>query len=144
MQTKPELTYLFEADFSDGTTYVQGSDDVSLNHPVDADGNGKSAFTDVMDRIEDVIRFHLVNGENRTTVDLKTGLFRINGQTIALHDHEITSKLKLIYFRKVNIDRDMDKDGKVTGQRHYVACYLIGWQMLGRDGKNITHVIAVS
>lgn len=141
--TKPEIQFLFEADFSDGTTYHQDVDDTSLNYPPDADGNGKSAFADVMDRIEDVIRFHLVNGDQRTTVDLTNGLFAVNGQVVELHDCELTSPLKLVYYRKVRVEKDVSAKGEESNHRHYIASYHIGWQMLGKDGKNVTHVLAV-
>lgn len=155
MQSKAQLTVLFEADFSDGTTYHQDADDTSVNYPPDADGNGKSAFSDVLDRIDDVIAFHLVRkltaqGEelgkpfDRTTVDLKTGIFVVNGQEVSLHDDlEITAPLKLVFYRKGRVESVVGMDKEVLSQRHYIHSTHIGWQMIGKDGKNVTHVLAV-
>lgn len=149
MRTKPVLSYLFEADFSDGTTYHQGSNDESLNYPPDADGNGKSAFADVLDRIEEVTAFHLVKktdtGEHRVTVDLKTGHFVVNGQELSLHDDlDLTAPLKLVYYRKNRVEQVITPDGKkVLDQRHFIHSTHIGWQMVSKDGKNVTHVLAV-
>lgn len=138
--TKPELTYLFEADFSDGTTYHQGHEDTSLNYPPNENGDGKSAFTDVAERLGDVLRFRLVNvndPDDKIEVDLATGLFTVRGLTVALHRFDLTAPLKLVYYRKVNFEQTLQReDGRVVERRHYVASYCLGWQMLGKDGKN--------
>jgi hypothetical protein len=138
--TKPELTYLFEADFSDGTTYHQGLEDTPINH------DAGSAFTDVMARIDDVLRFHVVSldGAKRATVDLVDGHFEVNGVAFTLHPATVLPKnLRLIYFRETRVESTVNAKHEELSRRHYVARNCIGWQMTDAKGKNHQFMIGI-
>ncbi len=153
MKTKPRLDYLFEADFTDGTTYFQGADDESLNHPKDADGNCPSSYKDVLDRADDVKRFHLVGKGNRYTVDLSDGHFEANGASFFIDRPSIPlTNIKLWYLRYVNIDSKVQSTMQTNGlwgrmkelsRAHYVERYVIGFT--GLIGKNeVNYSIAIT
>lgn len=157
MRTKPKLNYLFEADFADGTTYHQGADDESINHPPDAEGNGPSAFRDVQDRMDEVKRFHLVHTETGTryTVDLTDGHFEVNGVPFFIERKDLPySDVKLFYLRYTNVDSTVQatankkglfnwKKAQEINRAHYVARYVIGYTAQ-QAGKEINQSIAIA
>jgi len=93
----PQLNYLFVAEFDDGTFIEQTPEDQSHTR------DGKSALYDVQSKTG-LIRFSLVSvndNPNVFTVDLRDGLFELNGVPFGVHEQYFipTSPLRLIYWR---------------------------------------------
>jgi hypothetical protein len=134
-----ELAYLFECHFSDGTMLQQTPEDTSKIAPPE---EKKSAFYDVMQRIDDVIVFGLVNDDHTYVVDLRDGHFDINGRSFTIHDKEDLppdTKYRLVYFRRRTEAVTL---GYVEAQESSVK-YHLGWQATV-DGKNHQKTIAIS
>jgi hypothetical protein len=133
-----ELGYLFECHFSDGTMLQQTAEDVSQ---IASSEEHKSAFYDVMQRIDDVIVFGIVDPNHTYSVDLRDGHFEIDGLAFTIHDKEDLppdAKYRLVYFRRRTEAVTL---GYVQAQTSSVA-YHIGWQTTV-DGKNYQKTIAV-
>lgn len=129
-----ELTHLFECHFSDGTVITQSPEDVSSIDP------NKSAFYDVLQRIDEVEVFAICSAEHIYVVDLRDGHFEIDGVPFSAHDgndHPENCKFRLIYFRRNWQTVILGQEGTI----HEVQ-YHIGWQTTV-DGKNIQRTIAV-
>lgn len=148
MKTKPRLDYLFEADFVDGTTYFQGNDDESINHA------GKSAYTDVRERMGEVKRFHLVGNGDRYTVDLTDGHFEINQVPFNVERRDLPlTDIKLRFLRYTNVESTVQatsddkgvfnwRGSKEVARSHYVDRYVIGFTAL-QGGEEIEQSIAI-
>ncbi len=92
-----KLNYLFRAHLRDGTTILQGPDDVSMTNPK------KSAYFDVQARISEVDLFTISNGPRSFSVDLNDGSFRMNGVRFQVGDPFAkvpAGERELIYFRR--------------------------------------------
>lgn len=129
----------FEADLKDGTRYIQGADDVSIDTP------GKNAFYDILQRIDDVQKFYLVNEDgSEWAVDLSTGVFEHNGVPFGIHDQFLqpTAPLKLVYWMEVHqkLVAEPDKPTKHVGG--YINRYFFGWKTKVGT-KNVQHTISV-
>lgn len=144
---KPELFYLFEADFNDGTTYIQGTDDESIDTP------GKNAFYDILQREDEVIRFHMVGQGHRYTVDLRDGHFEVDGVPFEIHDQMLAPlNLRLVYWKemraeqdiKATVNKDMGIDEEVMAERNYINRFFIGWKCYDRKKKPVQYTIAIS
>lgn len=133
------LQWLFIAFFKDGSTINQTPLDRSYRHDENKEAN-PSAFTDVLEREEDLVAFelHHIDGDKIASVYLDTGLFAVNGVPLQLHEQNFEPEnhaLKLVYFRENRIDRvingvvneDMSVSQEDAGIRHYVNRYFIGW-----------------
>ena len=133
------LKYLFECHFNDGTMLHQTQEDVSKIAPPE---ENKSAFYDVMQRINDVIVFGIVDEKHTYVVDLRDGHFEIDGMAFTIHDKEDLppdAVFRLIYFRRRVEQVTM---GYVQAQSSSMK-YHLGWQTTV-DGKNYQKTIAVS
>lgn len=152
-QTNRELLrWLFVANFNSGPKVIQDQYDKCLSRD---DGIG-SAFTDVLAREDDLIRFALYNvdGEQWACVDLITGAFIVNGTPLNIHNQHFNPlryKLRLIYFRETQVKQDvratMQDDGSIKQEdigdsRHFINRYFIGWQTTV-NGKNKQVTLAV-
>lgn len=127
----------FEADFEDGTTYVQGADDSSI------DTEGKNSFYDILQREKDVVTFRIVKDDGNTlSVNLHDGHFEVNGVPFFAHPQFTTVKtpLKLIYFKEMhqNFHQGDNEPFEIKVNR-----YFIGWEGEGTNGKNVKQTIAV-
>lgn len=139
----------FEADFSDGTTYIQGIKDESI------DTEGKNAFFDILQRMDQVIRFHIIKDTgDRYTVDLRDGHFEINGCPFDAHEQYFDTRgktLQLIYFKEMRRDdtvtgtvqEDLSIKQATTPGVPYVNRYFIGWQTNKPNGDSVQQTIAV-
>lgn len=150
MALKPQLDYLFGAQFSDGSEYHQNADDTSVT------GAG-SAFSDLVPRLEEITLFQLEGRGNRYLVDLRDGHFEVNGVPLVAGDPAvdipIDAKRRLIYFRRVHQTREddvqvigHDESGQPIyanlGQRNIThVAYHLGYQC-EVDGKN--HKVTIS
>lgn len=121
----------FEADFADGTTYVQGADDTSIDTP------GKNAFYDILQRAEEVIAFHVItNSGDVHTVDLRDGHFEINQVPFRVHDNKdlpLVGKLKLVYWKQIHQNF---RHGDEEPYEIKINQYLLGWQ--DENGRSAT------
>lgn len=126
------LSFLFTCRFKNGDIIQQTQADVSA---VDA---SRSAFYDVLQRIDDVELFTLTNGQHTYQVDLRTGLFEVNGVPFSLHPDEVpeSAKLRLIYFHR---HQHLSVGGTLGG---HTTQYYIGWQTT-INGKNYQRTICV-
>jgi hypothetical protein len=120
------LKYLFAATFADGHVVKQTQADVSLLCPPDAEGNGKSAFYDVLNYPGELTLFSLVDcdGYIKATVDLNAGLILANGEVVRSDD---SSKRELIYWRLMTVSCGTNPEctgyqiGFKTALKDYVA-----------------------
>ena len=131
------LKYVFRATFKDGSTVHQTSADQS------AHVEGKNAFYDVLQRIPDVQVFSIVGEEIIASVDLRTGLFTLNGFTFQATDPSIpnlkeATEFRLIYFKRHR--HHFSQDGSEAA--HEIE-YHIGWQTT-IGGKNYQQTIALT
>lgn len=143
-------TYLFKAQYADGTLYEQGLDDKS--HFVE----GKNAFYDVYYKpfkpLEDLVGFHLVpvSGEGSVySVGLVDGSFVIDGRKFFPYQPTkpwkdgrkplILSNIRIIYWRLTNANMNLSqRDGSIEQELQglEVAGYIIGFQANDQDGDN--------
>lgn len=130
------LRFLFVAEFDDGSQFAQTHEDVSQLDP------GKSAFFDVLEfgKTKQLVRFHLTDKLNWYTVDLRDGLFEVNGMAFAAHDQNFAPilPLTLIYFRETHARKLSDG---TTDQ--YVNRYFLGWWCLDEHGNKVQQTIAI-
>ena len=140
-------THLFTAYYDDGTAYVQGFDDKSIQ---DEDRN---ALYDVLFKpikpIESLIAFQITvmatamipdNAPQSIAVDLRTGLFSVDGVVFSLHnslgalDDATPREFRLIFYRNPSVSQTR-QNGNVVGQ-HYSLGYVLGWQStIVKNGK---------
>lgn len=154
-KSKPELTWLFKAEFADGFIVQQGEDDRCLSR---TDGTG-SAFSDVLAAEGEhgkPTSFALFNkGDDQMVgVDLRTGNFVVNGTPVCAHNQNFDPTrydLELIYFRETRVEQDVEAtvetDGSLSQQpvgvpRHFINRYFLGWQTQV-NGKNKQVTLAI-
>ena len=129
------ITYLFKCQFKDGTCLEQTEEDVSQTTP------GKNAFFDVLERIDDVVAFEIINDfdYHSLKVDLQDGHFESNGIAFNAFPFDYPGRLdqpfRLVYFL-----RHTHTMGQY-GEDHTVE-YHIGWEIL-INGKNYRQTISV-
>ena len=125
------MKYLFVALFNDGSTIEQTQEDKSQHT------EGKNAFYDVLQRLNDLRAFALYNQETQDEylVDLQDGRFEINGASFILHEEPV-SNLRLVYFKRNRISM-------MTGE-HYDPLFFIGFQGNNALGQNVQRTITVA
>lgn len=145
-----KLKYLFVAEFSDGSKITQTQDDKSIVEP-----ETRSQFYDVLQSGKRIKEFSLHQiglwGSNTISVNLQTGLFKINGLDVLLESEKLPTlpdKFELIFYRQHthNVDATYKvKTGKEVsyGNEQHSCEYFIGWQC-NIKGKNYQQKIAVS
>lgn len=147
--SKPALTYLFEATLEDGSIYSQNPEDASLKFPPVPDENGvlqgKSCFTDIIEDVENhkVVKFSLIGKGNVVSVDLRSGLFEINGLPILAESVKLPTKpdhFTLVYYRQRTISQNVTyqvQSGEIIDKEEGEEFleYFIGWRcnISGRD-----------
>ena len=145
------LKYTFNALFEDGTTITQTPSDKSSIEP-----ETRSQFYDVLQSGKRVVYFELVEWDNAANptvigVDLRTGLFNVNGVTVLLEGKQLPTmpdEFRLIFYRRrtENLNTTFDKKtGDILEQEAAESfCeYFIGWQCT-IAGKNYEQKIGVS
>lgn len=153
--SKPELNWLFKAEFADGHVIKQDPDDKCHSR---TDGTG-SAFSDVLaaeaehGRPTSFALFH--RGDDQMVgVDLRSGNFIVNGTPICAHNQFFDParyELELVYFRETRVQQDVkatvQEDGSIEqipiGEpRHFINRYFIGWKT-EVNGKSKQTTVAV-
>lgn len=132
------LKYLWHVKYRDGSGQEQPLDDKSILHPYDPETDFQpSAFRDIDQ--DDLVVFSLRGLYDTFSVDLRTGLFNINGVEIQLHDQGLvfTEPLQLVYWRQVKLERTGDETN------HYVDKYFFGWKTLV-DSKSYQRTMGIS
>lgn len=138
----------FEAEYINGDFYIQTQDDKSTHT------EGKNSFYDVLQRLDEVKRFHIIKDDNtRHTVDLESGSFGINGVFFSIYEEgkqPVIKKRKLIYFESKQQDLyqvvEMQADGSVKTKETRLAepihtGWLLGWESVG--SPKIKKVISI-
>jgi hypothetical protein len=115
---KMKLKYLFNVEFTDGTTLKQTKQDVSKIDPK------RSAFFDVLNSGKEIRSFTLGKLFDRWSVDLKTGVFSHNGYKFQLEENLSPVKRTLEFFRQHQ--HDMSLEGKETDHR---VTYFLGYSV---------------
>jgi hypothetical protein len=131
-----QLSYLFECHFNDGTILQQTQEDVSSTEPT------RSAFFDVIQRLNDVQLFGVYNDVHTAVVDLRDGHFEIDGVVFTISGDELPEgdhELRLIYFRRHRHTLAM---GEIPDELKHETEYHIGWQTTV-EGKNYQRTIAL-
>lgn len=144
-----KLKYLWIAKFEDGTLFKQNPEDKSMME------EGRNCYFDLLQLIKDgqsLRSFSLKSDDDLVTVDLKTGLFYVNGLALLLESDKLPSypgKFNLIWYNQVSVDTKVDYDTKTkeilkaSGVKNEYREYFIGWQC-NINGKNYQQKIAVS
>ena len=125
------LKYLFNVLYKDGTVYSQNVDDISVTDPK------RSCFYDV--RVEDVMVFELIGENKSVAVDLREGVFEVNGVEFLAHEDSDLTNFRLIFFRKHRHHFNVALEEK----KHEIW-YRIGWQANDKDGKNVQRVLVIN
>lgn len=148
-QTIPQLAYLFEAHFLDGSMIQQTQDDRSAIDP-----ERRSAFYDVAQRIDEVAYFGIWNDQHRFVVDLRDGHFEVDGVAffaeprahLATSDGKPTippgGKFRLVYFRDRQQDLHVGANGSMTPGEQRIA-FRLGWEYTAPDGRKFEQTIVV-
>ena len=125
------MKYLFSALMNDGTTINQTQEDKSQTT------EGKNAFYDVLQRLEEVTAFALYNQETQDEylVDLRDGHFEVNQIQLNLHLEAIFN-LRLIFFKRHVIN--------FITREHYPVKFVFGFQANDEAGKNVQFTMTVS
>ena len=128
------LSYLFTCRFTDGTTIQQTQDDVSSEDAT------RSAFFDVVQRLEDVQTFVIKDSEHTYMVDLRDGHFEIDGVPFEVSTEELPGEamFRLIYFHRHQ--HNVVQGQALTGDGAVIR-YHVGWQTT-IGGKNFQSVIS--
>ena len=129
--------YLFTCRLNDGTIIQQTQEDVSQEDTT------RSAFFDVVQRIEDVETFSIkkYDAPHNYMVDLRDGHFEIDGIPFQVSSEELPgeAKFRLIYFHR---HQHRVVQGQVMSGNGASIRYHIGWQTT-IDGKNFQSMISV-
>ncbi len=127
--------YLFKALLKDGSLIEQTQEDKSLI------AEGKNAFYDVLQNMENVRAFSLYNQETGAEhlVDLLDGRFEVNGCSFYLHDEEGLEDIRLIYFRRNLVMANIVTSEVAQG----VKSYHFGFQARHK-GQNLQRVMVVN
>lgn len=121
------LKYKFSALYSDGTTFMQGDDDVSATDPK------RSAFYDIdQSRLE---AFALAGEGHTYAVDLTDGTFGIDGVPFRMHEGPL-SNIRLIFFR-----RHTHSINVAHKELAHETVYRLGWQGINAEGENVQRVM---
>lgn len=141
-----DLAYLFVAMHEDGSSVVQTADDVSQKP--EGKAASKSAYFDVDQ--EKVVRFELHGRGHQYAVDLRSGIFEIDGRLFWNGDPDEFPPpkvpLRLVYFRRTLQSRTLKiKDGEIVEAHTLEAVrrFFFGWQATLPNGKNVRSLVGL-
>lgn len=115
---KPELKYLFQATYKDGSTYTQNPEDVSVSDPL------KSCFFDI--KQDELRSFFVFNDDHTYSVNLEDGHFEVDGVPFFMHEDRSLTDFRLIFWRQHTHDFLVGRE-KEEQTRHEIV-YRMGWQ----------------
>lgn len=130
------LRWLFTAHYSDGSSFLQNEQDVSLRRA------GGSAYTDVDH--ERLVGFALVNQElgDCLFLDLRDGVFAMNGIPFGTFDEDLpVTQRSLVFFRR-HLRHAVATGDKVEEVGHRVT-YHLGWKGILPDGTEVQRTVWV-
>lgn len=129
------MQYHFKALLRNGTIIDQ-----SRQNDQSATTEGRNAFYDVLQNIEEVRAFSLFSddGADEYLIDLETLLFEVNGKQFKMTDEELTN-IRLIYFVRKAVVRDLVQNTTVQG----IVSYHFGFQGLNGAGENVQRVMVI-
>lgn len=143
------LKYLFEAHLKDGTIIRQTPSDISTLD------SSRSAYYDVVQRLDEVRTFGLYNDNNVFTVSLEDGHFEVNGTPFSAQPTTQPiinegGKFKLVYFRdhqqEFVLSATVGDDGQIIESRslgpHYHQ-YRMGWEYYDPSGQVYQQTIVI-
>jgi len=117
------LKYLFSAYFRDGTVLHQTEEDKSINNP------DRNAYSDVLERLDEVIAFTLSAGGHVWGVNLQDGWFNVDGVRFRMHeDLPAPRDFRLVYFlRQRHFPPVADEETGENLAAPDVTIYRFGW-----------------
>lgn len=146
MSAGKDLAYLFVALHEDGSSVVQTPEDVSQTP--EGKAANKSAYSDVDQ--DKVVRFELHGRGHQYAVDLRSGIFEIDGRLFWNGDPDDFPPpqvpLRLVYFRRTLQSRRLKiKDGEVIESLTLEAVrrHFFGWQATLPNGKNVRSIVGL-
>lgn len=147
MSTVPApLKYLWVGHFEDETFIAQPENDQYSKYDENAEYN-PSAFRDLLEYMEKspLKYFEILSNDNtRYGVDIRTGLFDVDGTQFSIEDQdEPLTDRRLVYWREVRQDAVMQGDGSMEAEAPYVAAYYFGYEGKNANGKLVTKAIRV-
>lgn len=126
-----KLKYLFHALFKDGTVLSQTPEDISAQDPI------RSAFFDVANRMEEVVRFALEGEGHVWVVDLMDGHFELDDVMFFMGDPDDPppegTLFRLIYVRR---HWHQMKSGPGGREETHRMGFIMGWQYTDPGGRN--------
>ena len=141
---KAPLKYIWTGYFDDGKVMEQPEDDRYSKHDDAADHN-PTAFRDLLEYMDKakLIYFDINDGTFAYGVDLPTGRFGINGTWFSMEgQNEPLANRKLVYWRQVDQDHILTKDG-IEAQEPRVTAYYFGYEGKNAKGEKVQKVICV-
>lgn len=127
------LKYLFTVQYADGTVYEQTAEDKSILDP-----EKRSAFYDVVQRLDEVHTFTLKGDGHEYLVDLENGLFAVDNVAFRMHEERL-AKYKLIFFRQHTHTYRAETREEIDHQ----IVYRFGWEAKDKDDKNVERVMQI-
>lgn len=133
-ETQPvALKYLFTVEYKDGSTYKQNDQDVSFQDST------RSCFYDVAQRLDEVKRFSVSDGDNTFLVDMSDGCFEVNSVPFYMHDRDLTLRdARLIFYRQHTHSLNQYNE-----ELSHQIRYAIGWQANDEKGNNIKRIMEI-
>lgn len=124
------MRYLFKAVLFDGTLFEQTQEDKSIYT------EGKNAFYDVLQRLNEVHAFALINQETgqEYLVDLTDGHFEAEGVPFLLHNDPI-GDFKLVFFKRNTIG--------ITNRNPYPVGYNFGFEAKDLANNKIQRLVTL-
>lgn len=125
------LKYLFTAEYTDGSVFVQNPEDRSQIEP-----EKRSAYYDI-DHSK-LVKFSLQGEGHIYSVNLHTGHFEVDSVPFYMHEENLGG-FKLIFFRRHTHQYNQETKEELG---HSIV-YQIGWQCFV-NGKNYQKVMNIS
>lgn len=130
-----QLKCLFTAKYNDGTEYKQNPQDISILEP-----DKRSCFYDI-DQSK-LVEFILESEDgSRYSVNLKTGVFTVNGTEFRCHTEPEFRDFRLIFWRSHTHQFVAGAD--YNEEIHHSVAYTLGWQCTVK-GQNHQRIIRVN
>lgn len=136
------LKYLFDVEFTDGTTYTQNAEDKSILTPPE---EKRSCFTDVLKLLEGgkkIKTFMISDGQDAYSVDCIDGHFEVNDRPFFMHEERTWQDFRICYFRQHTHNFLMGMD-KLPEEVSHQIVFRLGWQILDDQGRNHQRIMEI-